>query len=155
MRRSHGRTHPLGYDPRKTFEIRVTEKECDVHNCPNNYRTAGRMDPHPPDWTWYLNPQPLRADTTRPKYHNKSVFGYLVKSIADSSISGLNKVFSSENWFQRLVWSLVLVFCLVGFGYQTLKFLRIYHRKPSVVQIDVENDGLADFPAVTICNTNR
>ncbi|KAG8191065.1 hypothetical protein JTE90_008379 [Oedothorax gibbosus] len=155
MKKCHCRTHPLNYDSPKTVEIRVTERDCDVPNCVNNSRNL-KASNQVPGWSWYMNSQPLRSNRSRTnKYRSQSIFGYLLRKLSESSISGVNKIFSAKNWFQRILWILVLAFCIVGFGYQTLKFLRIYYKKPSVVQTEVENDGMADFPAVTVCSTNR
>lgn len=154
MKKCHCRTHPFDYDSPKSFEIRVTERDCDVPNCSNNYRNL-KASNHLPDWSWYINPQPVRPNPSRCKYRSQSILEYLLRKFTQSSIDGVNKISSAKNWFQRIMWMLVLSFCILGFGFQTLTFLRIYYSKPSVVQIEVENDGMADFPAVTVCNTNR
>ncbi|XP_055931842.1 acid-sensing ion channel 4-A-like [Argiope bruennichi] len=146
------KTYPLDYDPRKTLEIRITERECDVPNCPNNYKHQQQFDD--PDWSLYATPHTNRS-TPRSKHFDQSVFSYIVKALSDSSISGVNKVFASKTSVQRILWFIVLTGCLSGFAYQTYKFSVLYRKKPSVVQIEVENDGLAEFPAITLCNTNR
>ncbi|GBM16177.1 hypothetical protein AVEN_126444-1 [Araneus ventricosus] len=146
------KTYPLDYDPRKTLEIRITERECDVSNCPNNYKNQQNLDD--PDWSMYATPHENRR-SPRSRQSDQSVFRYIVKALSDSSISGVNKLFSSKTLLQKTLWLIVLTSCLSGFSYQTYQFSKLYRKKPSVVQIEVENDGLAEFPAVTLCNTNR
>ncbi|XP_071035751.1 acid-sensing ion channel 4-A-like isoform X2 [Parasteatoda tepidariorum] len=113
------------------------------------------------DWIFYATPQVIggcrcknKTQQNRESY-NQSVTRFLLRSLAKSSISGVNSVVSAKNPLQRVVWAVVLVCCLSGFSYQTYHFTKLYNEKPSVVQIEVENDGLAEFPSVTFCNTNR
>ncbi|CAL1270938.1 unnamed protein product [Larinioides sclopetarius] len=146
------KTYPLDYDPRKTLEIRITERECDVPNCSNNYKHQQNLDS--PDWSMYTNPHANKR-SPRSRELDQSVFRFIVKALAESSISGVNKLFSSKSLLQRAIWFIVLTCCLSGFAYQTYQFSKLYRKKPSVVQIEVENDGLAEFPAVTLCNNNR
>ncbi|KAF8795506.1 Acid-sensing ion channel 5 like protein [Argiope bruennichi] len=143
------KTYPLDYDPRKTLKIRITERECDV---PNNYKHQKPFEDL--DCSLYATPHANRS-TPRSKYFDQSVFSYIVKALSDSSISGVNKVFASKTSVQKILWFIVLSGCLSGFAYQTYNFSVLYRKKPSVVQIEVENDGLAEFPAITLCNTNR
>ncbi|GFS89600.1 uncharacterized protein NPIL_315571 [Nephila pilipes] len=153
MRHCTCKTYPLDYDPRKTLEIRISEAECDNINCSNNKSNLQMDDP---DWSLYTTPLSTTIRSgSRSKHFSQSVFKYIVRALSESSISGVNKLFSAKSQFQRFLWALVLVACLSGFSYQTYHFSILYRRKPSVVQIEVENDGLAEFPAITLCNTNR
>lgn len=142
----------MDYDTRKRLEIRITERDCDVPYCPNNYKHQQHLDD--PNWSLYTAPLP-NYKSPRSRQLDQSILGYIVKALAASSISGVNKVFESKTWLQRTLWLIVLTLCLSGFAYQTYQFSVLYRKKPSVVQIQVENDGLAEFPAVTLCNTNR
>ncbi|XP_035209181.1 acid-sensing ion channel 4-A-like [Stegodyphus dumicola] len=85
----------------------------------------------------------------------KQYGNFFWKQIAKSTISGINSVALAKNKPQRWSWFIVLAGCIIGFAYQTLSFSTLYNSKPTVVQIEVENDGLVEFPAVTICNLNR
>ncbi|GFR01606.1 uncharacterized protein TNCT_334111 [Trichonephila clavata] len=153
MRHCICKTYPLDYDPKKTLEIRISEAECDNIHCPNN-QTHLQVDD--PDWSLYTTPLSTTIKSgSRSKYFNQSVSKFIVKALSQSSISGVNRLFSSKTRLQRFIWALVLFVCLSGFWYQTYHFSILYRRKPSVVQIAVENDGLAEFPAVSLCNTNR
>ncbi|GIX84064.1 uncharacterized protein CEXT_226871 [Caerostris extrusa] len=143
------KTYPLNYDARKTVEIRISDGHCDVANCPNNnYRQQPSEDP---DWSLYTTPLATRTKSSpRSKHQDQSVWKFTIKALSESSISGVNKLFSANTRIQRFIWLLVLVCCLSGFSYQTYHFSILYRKKPSVVQIEVENDGLAEFPAVTL-----
>ncbi|GFY43712.1 CUB domain-containing protein [Trichonephila inaurata madagascariensis] len=153
MRHCICKTYPLDYDPKKTLEIRISEAECDNIHCPNNQKHLQVDDL---DWSLYATPLSTTIKSgSRSKYFNQSVSKFIVKALSQSSISGVNRLFSSKTRLQRFIWALVLIVCLSGFWYQTYHFSILYRRKPSVVQIAVENDGLAEFPAVSLCNTNR
>ena len=42
----------------------------------------------------------------------------------------------------------------VGCMYQCFSFLTIYFKYPTTVEMNVTNDNIMDFPAVTVCNSN-
>lgn len=43
---------------------------------------------------------------------------------------------------------------VVGCMYQCFSFLSIYFMYPTTVEMNVTNDNIMDFPAVTVCNSN-
>ena len=130
---------------------------CDVYGSPYGY-----MNDIDGEWTYrtssassfirYTNRESSRS---RNADYSISVFQYFSQSLAKSSIAGISNCFSTANAFGKLIWLLMFVLCAGGFGYQASRFYALYRTKPSVVQIEVENDGEVDFPAVTVCNTNR
>lgn len=100
----------------------------------------------------YTNHTPSSSERTN---YNISVFRFFITSLAKSSINGISNSTSTGNLIGRLIWIIVFIGCLSGFLYQASHFYRLYKTNPTVVQIEVENDGEVDFPAVTVCNTNR
>lgn len=146
MRKNHRKTYP-SHGTTTCRKIRIPEKEPDYSNY---YRHTNVADQRP-EWSWYMDTQ----TGIQPMCNGPSIFRYLVRNLAESSVSGVNRVASAKNGCQRLLWILVLGFCLGGFGYQTFEYMSIYYSKPSVVQIGVENNGMMSFPAVTFCNNNR
>lgn len=43
---------------------------------------------------------------------------------------------------------------VVGCMYQCFSFLSIYFKYPTTVEMNVTNDNIMDFPAITVCNSN-
>lgn len=43
---------------------------------------------------------------------------------------------------------------VVGCMYQCFSFLTIYFMYPTTVEMNVTNDNIMDFPAITVCNSN-
>lgn len=43
---------------------------------------------------------------------------------------------------------------IVGCMYQCFSFLTIFFKYPTTVEMNITNDNIMDFPAVTVCNTN-
>lgn len=99
-------------------------------------------------------PNQITTDSEKTDY-KISVFRFFITSLAKSSINGISNSTSTGNLIGRLVWIIVFIGCVSGFLYQASHFYRLYKSNPTVVQIEVENDGEVDFPAVTVCNTNR
>ncbi|XP_022251642.1 uncharacterized protein LOC111087839, partial [Limulus polyphemus] len=50
---------------------------------------------------------------------------------------------------------LLKILCLTGFLWQGVKFLQLYYSYPTSVQIDIGRGDTLEFPAITICHTNR
>ena len=70
---------------------------------------------------------------------------------------GIPRIFSSKSLIGRAVWLTLVTGALVVLSYQATLLIRQYLQYGVVVAISVENiNGMAqDFPAVTICNSNR
>lgn len=88
-------------------------------------------------------------------YRNTSVYQYFMNSLVRSSIYGVSNWAKSKSTIWTFLWSSVLIACAAGYGYQTFAFYKRYRSNPTVVNIQVENDGQVEFPAITICNANR
>lgn len=43
---------------------------------------------------------------------------------------------------------------VIGCMYQCFSFLTIYFKYPTTVEMNVTNDNVMDFPAITVCNSN-
>lgn len=145
MAKNYRKTYP-SHGRATCLEIQIAEMESKNSNYYRNISGASQS----PEWSWYDTQNGIQ-----PMYNSPSISRYLVRSLAESSVNGVNRVASAKTGFQRVLWMLVLSICLGGFGYQTFEFLSIYYSKPSVVQIEVDNDGLVAFPAITFCNNNR
>lgn len=86
---------------------------------------------------------------------NISVYQYFIRELAMSSINGMNNWAKSKGRIWKFLWFLVIFACASGYGYQIFTFYTRYRSNPTIVHLQVENDGQVEFPAVTICNANR
>ncbi|GIY18264.1 acid-sensing ion channel 5 [Caerostris darwini] len=84
--------------------------------------------------------------------NNTYVLNSLVKK---SSVPAFSRVGQAEAKPQRIFWLSVLLMCLCGCGYETSSFLRTFFQYPVLIDVETENSGTLDFPAVTVCNLNR
>ena len=84
-----------------------------------------------------------------------SVYRYFVNALAMSSINGVSNWAKSKTGIWKFLWLLVIICCAAGYGFQTFTFYSRYRSNPTLVQLQVENDGQVEFPAVSICNANR
>ncbi|XP_054706911.1 acid-sensing ion channel 4-A-like [Uloborus diversus] len=151
--------YPREPDPRKIVPVRFAEPNREYGGYPIHLRSLDKDKTL--DWSWYIAShlpssklKGLKSPDPEPN-ENLTVFQYFVTALSKSSISGVTGVTAATNVLRRILWAVVLSLCLIGFAYQTYHFSQMYMSKPSVVQIEVENDGLAEFPAITLCNTNR
>lgn len=141
----------------KTSELGLSDGLCTVCGCPGYRDNRG-------GFTFQNNVRVLsNSKIPKSSSHNRckksnsniSTFQFLVNLLATSSISGISNCASSRTGLRTLLWLIVFVGCFIGYLYQTLHFYNFYQHNPTVVQIQVENDGQVEFPAVTICNANR
>ncbi|XP_076305010.1 epithelial sodium channel subunit alpha-like isoform X2 [Tachypleus tridentatus] len=51
--------------------------------------------------------------------------------------------------------TILKILCLTGFLWQGVKFLQLYFNYPTSVQIGIGREDTLEFPAITICHTNR
>lgn len=72
----------------------------------------------------------------------------------DSLITGVPQIILTQSISRKIMKSVVLVCCLIGFVYQTTEFLKIFWNYPTVLDIDVEYPEVIEPPAITFCNLN-
>ncbi|GIY11217.1 FMRFamide-activated amiloride-sensitive sodium channel [Caerostris extrusa] len=81
---------------------------------------------------------------------------YLLNSLVKkSSVPAFSRAGQAEAKPQRIFWLSVLLMCLCGCGYETNRFLGIFIQYPVLIDVETENSGTLNFPAVTVCNLNR
>ena len=70
---------------------------------------------------------------------------------------GIPRIFGAKSPIARLIWLMLVLGAFTAFCWQATLFFLQYLQYNVVVTVTVDNvNGLAqDFPAVTICNTNR
>ena len=86
---------------------------------------------------------------------NVSVYRYFMNALVKSSINGINNWAKSKTGIWKFLWLAVIISCVAGYSFQTFALYSRYQSNPTLVQLQVENDGQAEFPAVSICNVNR
>uniref|UniRef100_T1D1T8 Putative degenerin n=1 Tax=Cupiennius salei TaxID=6928 RepID=T1D1T8_CUPSA len=72
----------------------------------------------------------------------------------DSLITGIPQIVTTKNVGRKVIKTLVLCLCLIGFIYQTTEFMKIFWKYPTVLDIDVEYPEIIESPAITFCNLN-
>ncbi|GFT42320.1 uncharacterized protein NPIL_145551 [Nephila pilipes] len=72
----------------------------------------------------------------------------------DSLITGIPQIILTDSIPRKILKSIVLAYCLIGFVYQTTEFLKIFWNYPTVLDIDVEYPEVIESPAITYCNLN-
>ncbi|XP_072051435.1 uncharacterized protein [Amphiura filiformis] len=72
-----------------------------------------------------------------------------------SSAHGYPTIFKSKRWYGKLFWTLVLVLAFCAFLRQAIVLVERYIDAPVAVELKVVSKTYLDFPAVTVCNTNK
>ncbi|XP_023226921.1 amiloride-sensitive sodium channel subunit alpha-like [Centruroides sculpturatus] len=85
------------------------------------------------------------------KDKNTSIFE---KFLGSSSVIGLSQITKSRSIVRKLLWLAVLVTGLTFCAIESHKFMREFYKYPVVVNLEIENKGALEFPAVTVCNLN-
>ena len=89
-------------------------------------------------------------DTVGKKYKNTWKWFF-----QNNSIGGLDHVTNADNIVSRVFW---LILFLAGAGlttYSTYNTIMNFFKYNTLTSVTMENHPLLQFPAVTICNSNR
>ncbi|XP_072051434.1 uncharacterized protein [Amphiura filiformis] len=103
--------------------------------------------------------EPRYGDSTtqnRNRDENKtcsSIIRYQATEI--SSAHAYPIIFKSKRWYGKLFWTLVLVLAFSGLVRQAFVLVKRYIDAPVAVELKVVSKTHLDFPAVTVCNTNK
>lgn len=90
------------------------------------------------------------------KRHEKKAFKKIGKQLLKkSSLYPLSQLVHAKSYLRKIWWMFVLLVGILGSIYQIAAFLLKYLEYPVVVDLNVENKFVLDFPAVTVCNLNR
>ncbi|KAK6178830.1 hypothetical protein SNE40_011326 [Patella caerulea] len=94
------------------------------------------------------------SDTPTPQKKSRKSLKKIVKTFAErTSMQGVPNINNSKHWFQKLMWSVLLVGSMVAMTFH-LKFLfDTYYAWPKHSTVSLGFNSL-EFPAVTICNVN-
>ncbi|XP_071041431.1 uncharacterized protein [Parasteatoda tepidariorum] len=83
-------------------------------------------------------------------------FQMYAKSVFKKSlITGLPQIANSRTWRRRIRKILILLFCLMGFLYQTGNFLQYFWTYPTVSYIEDSSPYEVVQPALTFCSNNQ
>lgn len=72
-----------------------------------------------------------------------------------SDFHGLKHICGKGGFFRKLLWLVFFLCALFGFVFQTTKLLLYYFDYHHITMVDVLFDPDLEFPAVTICNSNK
>ncbi|GBN11072.1 hypothetical protein AVEN_145027-1 [Araneus ventricosus] len=84
----------------------------------------------------------------------RSSRNYASMVLAESSLTAVSHIVSTENKYRKAFKIFVLLFCLSGFFYQSSTLLYHIFQYPSIVDIRIENPEVIDMPGITFCNNN-
>ncbi|GBM19640.1 FMRFamide-activated amiloride-sensitive sodium channel [Araneus ventricosus] len=73
----------------------------------------------------------------------------------NSSVQAVSRVAQAETKSRKIFWLAVFLVCLCGCTYQVNSFLSIFFQYPVLIDVEVKNNEILKFPAVTVCNLNR
>ncbi|GIX87071.1 uncharacterized protein CEXT_161961 [Caerostris extrusa] len=62
--------------------------------------------------------------------------------------------FLKEGWLKTVLRVGGFLCILIGFLYQSCSFLKLYLKFPTTMELNVANEAVIDFPAITVCNSN-
>lgn len=88
------------------------------------------------------------------KSHSKSLKSYATDTFRESSIGMVATIASTYNKNRKIFKSFVLAFCLIGFLYQCITFLKVVFQYPTSVSVDIQRPQTFEVPAYTFCNNN-
>ncbi|GIY35548.1 uncharacterized protein CDAR_109651 [Caerostris darwini] len=73
---------------------------------------------------------------------------------SNSLVTGIPEIVISHNWYLRIMRLVVFVCCIVGFIYQSLDFMDLYWKYPTILDIQITRKGEIMMPALTACDAN-
>ncbi|GIY26773.1 uncharacterized protein CDAR_530031 [Caerostris darwini] len=62
--------------------------------------------------------------------------------------------FLKDGWLKTVLRVGGFLCILIGFLYQSCSFLKLYLKFPTTMELNVANEAVIDFPAITVCNSN-
>ncbi|XP_072029321.1 uncharacterized protein [Amphiura filiformis] len=87
---------------------------------------------------------------------DKTCFGIVSNQALEiSTAHGYPIIFKSKRWYGRLFWTLILLAAIGAFLRQAVILFDRYIDAPVTVELQVVSKTFLDFPAVTVCNTNK
>ncbi|XP_072050778.1 uncharacterized protein [Amphiura filiformis] len=101
-------------------------------------------------------PQYVDATQNQNTVKKKTCYSIIRKHARQiSTAHGYPMIFNSESWYGKLFWTLVVVTAFVFFLRQAIVLVTRYIDAPVAVELKVVSKTFLDFPAVTVCNTNK
>ncbi|XP_055938163.1 degenerin-like protein asic-1 [Argiope bruennichi] len=73
----------------------------------------------------------------------------------NSSIQAVSRLAKAGTKTRKYFWLVAFVVCLCGCAYEVNSFLSIFFQYPVLIDVEVRNNEILKFPAVTVCNLNR
>ena len=83
-------------------------------------------------------------------------FMWLVRSwLLDCSANGIPRILTSTNVNRKIFWILSVLICSALFVYQTTEMILDVYSYPVTVSLQIKHFDQLQFPAVTVCNSNK
>ncbi|XP_055932772.1 uncharacterized protein LOC129962801 [Argiope bruennichi] len=77
-----------------------------------------------------------------------------IQMLRKTSLTAVSSIASTKGTSEKVFKVLVLLFCLVGFLFQSVTFFSYYYEYPTSVDTYIEKPHYTEMPGITFCNTN-
>nr|XP_042909990.1 uncharacterized protein LOC122271747 [Parasteatoda tepidariorum] len=101
-----------------------------------------------------VSPQNLQQSSVEKKRKSSEFRRYLKQVFEDSLMTGFSQIATSRTWKKAIPKAAILIFCFLGFTYQTCDFLHYYFQYPVTVNVEESSPFEMTPPAFTFCNNN-
>ncbi|KAF8770770.1 hypothetical protein HNY73_018260 [Argiope bruennichi] len=79
---------------------------------------------------------------------------YAKNLYSNSLVTGIPEIVIANNWRVRLIRLAIFICCIVGFIYQSLDFMDLYWKYPTILDIQITRKDEIMMPAITACDAN-
>ncbi|GBN85234.1 hypothetical protein AVEN_169817-1, partial [Araneus ventricosus] len=79
---------------------------------------------------------------------------FMTSVFRNSMVTGIPQIVRVASAPRKILRALVLIFCLMGFIYQSMEFMNIYWKYETILDIRIENPKTAEMPSITVCTNN-
>ncbi|GFU92215.1 uncharacterized protein TNCV_1509401 [Trichonephila clavipes] len=108
------------------------------------------------DFRKYRNPNSMYYSNEPLQNSDEELKSYLQYqyTITKNQKRNDKSIFLREGWLKRVLNVVGFLCILIGCLYQSCSFLSLYLEFPTTMELNVTNEAVLDFPAVTVCNSN-
>ncbi|GFQ65453.1 uncharacterized protein TNCT_591801 [Trichonephila clavata] len=79
---------------------------------------------------------------------------YAKNLYSKSLVTGIPEIVVASNWYLRVIRFVIFVCCITGFIYQSLVFMELYWKYPTILDIQISRKGEIMMPGITACDPN-
>ncbi|GFS77926.1 uncharacterized protein NPIL_102261 [Nephila pilipes] len=87
------------------------------------------------------------------KGSSREEFSTYAKNLySNSLVTGIPEIVVASNWYLRIIRFVIFVCCIIGFIYQSLDFMNLYWKYPTILDIQITRKGEVMMPGLTACD---